>query len=190
MLNIKKYILKKWFLILAIHFSFTQPVWGVPIIEKIPEATLPIAKAAFKSKYYDTLSPIIFRKAASTWKAAKWDFDFFADQYGDTAVSVQLNETLTGEAEGPVKTTYTSTTLKKYIEHVKAHGIKAGYLNQWNILIFILNCIRFLKFLHSMHPKCLALPIYGWDLREQNPNYITIQIIIFLRRYMEGNWSL
>ncbi|WP_339044256.1 cupin-like domain-containing protein [Cardinium endosymbiont of Tipula unca] len=121
-------------MILAITFYVRQPIWGVAIVGKIPEAPLPITKALFKSKYYDTLRPIIFREAAKTWEAAKWNLDFFTDQYGDTVVSVQLDETLTGEVEGPVKTTYISTTLKKYIQHIKEHGIKAGYLNQWNIL--------------------------------------------------------
>jgi len=69
----------------------------------------------------DPYNPIIFRGAAKEWACTKkWDFDFFAEKFGDKEVVITNNVGLVGNNQNKFET----ITLRDYIRELKSGSMK------------------------------------------------------------------
>ena len=90
-----------------------------PVTE--PFRVIEYTKADNKEPFAHPLYPQIFRGAAVDWDCTKkWDFDFFADKFGDKEVVITNNVGLVGNGQSKFET----ISLREYISELKSGSLK------------------------------------------------------------------
>lgn len=78
-----------------------------------------ISPEDFKSKYYDTKTPVVITGLAKSWPAyQRWNWDYFIDQVGETEVGVYNN--IKSDSYTPINTADDYMKFGEYLKRVKA----------------------------------------------------------------------
>src|SRR3954470_9095850 len=98
------------------------------LLQKV-EVLQSITSEDFKTKYYDTKTPVVIQDFAKHWDAySKWNWDYFKQLVGDKKVGIYNN--IKSDAYTPINKADEYTTFGEYIDMIRK-GPAA-----WRIFLF------------------------------------------------------
>ncbi|MDB5232877.1 MAG: cupin metalloenzyme-like protein [Chitinophagaceae bacterium] len=101
---------------------------GLMLLQKV-EVLQSLTPKEFKTKYYDTHTPVVIRDFAKKWPAySKWNWDYFKEVVGDKQIGIYNN--IKSDAYTPINKADDYTTFGEYIDMVRK-GPAA-----WRIFLF------------------------------------------------------